>query len=68
MNFTKRPSFATPRAIWMIPAITPAIQTFSSPYLATIPTKTTAIAPVGPVICTGDPPNTAATTPATIAV
>ena len=39
-----------------------------APYRETIGTSTTVIAPVGPDTCTFEPPKTAATTPATIAV
>ncbi|MNS58896.1 hypothetical protein D3C72_918330 [compost metagenome] len=46
----RRPMRARPSPSWIAPAINPAIQTPSSPYWATMPTSTTAIAPVGPVI------------------
>jgi hypothetical protein len=42
--------------------------TASAPWLATIGTRTTAMAPVGPEICRWDPPKTAARKPATMAV
>ena len=44
------------------------MSTASDPYRATSGTSTTVIAPVGPDTCTLDPPNNAATKPATIAV
>ena len=46
----------------------PHQDTASTPKRDTIGTRTTVIAPVGPYTCTFDPPKTAATTPATIAV
>jgi hypothetical protein len=36
-------------------------------FVATTPTTTSVIGPVGPVICTGVPPNTAATIPVAMA-
>ncbi|MEZ5261853.1 MAG: hypothetical protein R2755_08755 [Acidimicrobiales bacterium] len=46
----------------------PTTNTASIPYWATIGTRTTVMAPVGPETCSDDPPNTAATRPATMAV
>src|SRR3954452_18941173 len=50
------------------PATTPTTSTPCAPYRATIGTSTTVIAPVGPDTWTCEPPNTAATRPAMIAV
>src|SRR3954447_7026941 len=63
-----RPAPAYPIAINMSPASRPTTSTALVPYVATIGTRTTVIAPVGPLTCTRLPPNTAATAPATIAV
>ena len=52
----------------MIPASTLTTATAAMPCAATIGASTTTIAPVGPDTWTFDPPNTAAMTPATIAV
>ncbi len=52
----------------MTPASTATTGTTPTPYCTTIGASTTTIAPVGPDTCTFDPPKTAATTPATIAV
>ena len=52
----------------MTPAITHSSASTAAPCAATIGASTTTIAPVGPETCTFDPPNTAATTPAMIAV
>src|SRR5437868_3645105 len=46
----------------------PTTITALAPKRATTGTSTTVIAPVGPDTCTFEPPNTAATTPATMAV
>src|SRR5437763_17033094 len=50
------------------PARTPTVKTALAPYWCTTGTNTTVMAPVGPETCTLEPPNTAATSPATIAV
>ncbi len=50
------------------PAMIPTTTTAPAPKRATTGTSTTVIAPVGPDTCTLEPPNTAATSPATIAV
>ena len=46
----------------------PTTSTASAPKRATTGTSTTVMAPVGPETCTLDPPKTAATIPATMAV
>ena len=68
MNVTARPRPVTPR-----PARSPrraivTSATLARPCCATIGASTTAIAPVGPDTWTFEPPNTAATRPATTAV
>jgi len=68
MNDTARPSRSTPATSTMTPAMRLTSATAPSPWLATIGASTTTMAPVGPDTCTFDPPKTAATTPATIAV
>ena len=52
----------------MTPASTLTTATAPMPCAATMGASTTTIAPVGPETCTFEPPNTAAMTPATIAV
>jgi hypothetical protein len=59
---------AAPAATITVPASKPTTNTASTPWRATIGTNTTVMAPVGPDTCTLDPPNTAATSPAMIAV
>ena len=68
MNVTARPSPVTPAASTNRPATTVTSAMLPSPCCATIGASTTAIAPVGPDTCTCEPPNTAATRPATTAV
>ena len=57
-----------PIRITITPAITASNGTCWTPYWAITGSSTTVIAPVGPDTCRFDPPKTAATTPATIAV
>ena len=68
MYARSRPTRASDATTTSTPAIRPTSKTACAPYRETIGTRTTAIAPVGPDTCTFEPPNTAATTPATIAV
>ena len=68
MNETARPSRSAPAATTMMPAIAVTATTAPAPWVATIGTRTTTIAPVGPETCTFDPPKTAARMPATMAV
>lgn len=62
------PVRANASASSITPAISPTVSTPSAPYSCTIGTSTTVIAPVGPLTCLADPPNSAASAPATIAV
>ena len=68
MNDTARPSRSRPAARTMIPARMLTTTTAPAPCDATMGTRTTTMAPVGPETWTFDPPKTAAMTPATIAV
>jgi hypothetical protein len=68
MNRTYLPAPARPITTRITPAMRPTTSTPSAPWVATIGTRTTVIAPVGPETCTWLPPNSAATTPATTAV
>ena len=52
----------------MSPARSPTTSTPSAPWVAMIGTRTTVMAPVGPLTWTRLPPKTAASAPATIAV
>ena len=63
-----RPSPLRPIPTTITPAIMATEATAATPSWATIGTNTTAMAPVGPETCTDDPPKTAATIPATMAV
>ncbi len=68
MNVTARPRPVTPQTSTITPATIVTSATLARPCCATIGASTTAIAPVGPDTCTFEPPNTAATRPATTAV
>ena len=68
MNDTARPSRATPARTTRTPAMSVTTATAPTPCFATIGARTTTMAPVGPDTWTCEPPNTAATSPATIAV
>lgn len=68
MYDTTRPSRSTPATVTRMPARMPTTTTASVPWRATSGTRTTVIAPVGPDTWTLEPPKTAATSPATIAV
>lgn len=68
MKETARPSRSTPARTTRMPARRVTTTTAPGPWLATIGTRTTTIAPVGPDTCTCEPPKTAAITPATTAV
>ncbi len=68
MNAMYRPSRAIAAMTSTTPAIIETTNTACGPYRATIGTRTTVIAPVGPETCTFEPPNTAATRPAMMAV
>jgi hypothetical protein len=68
MYDTTWPSRNTPARSTTTPASTLTSATTPTPWLATMGASTTTIAPVGPETCTSDPPKTAATRPATIAV
>ena len=63
MNETARPSRSSPAARTMIPAMRLTITTAPGPWDATMGTRTTTMAPVGPETWTFDPPKTAAITP-----
>lgn len=65
---TARPSPSAPAASTIRPAMRVTVITAPAPCVATIGASTTTIAPVGPDTCTFEPPKTAASTPATIAV
>jgi hypothetical protein len=68
---TKRihePMRATPMANSMSPAIIVQMSRFATPYRATIAYTITMKAPVGPPICTREPPRALTRKPATIAV
>ncbi len=62
------PARSRARPIRSTPAITPTVRTPPGPYWAMIGTRTTVIAPVGPDTWRFDPPNRAASAPATTAV
>ena len=68
MNDTARPRPNSPMARTMPPAMIATGTTADAPNRATIGSSTTVIAPVGPETWKLDPPKTAATKPATIAV
>ena len=68
MYVTARPRCSTPAATTMIPASRPTVARAPTPFVAMIGPSTTTMAPVGPDTCTFEPPNTAAITPAMIAV
>ena len=65
---TTFPSRSSPVPITISPASSVTAAIAPAPWLATIGSSTTTIAPVGPETCTFDPPKTAASRPATIAV
>jgi hypothetical protein len=68
MNFMMPPNFATPKITSMTPAIIVAIASPSYPCCWTMPYTITTNAPVGPPICTRDPPSAEMRKPATMAV
>ena len=68
MELTVRPSFSSPTSRTTSPAMIDTRAIAAAPCVATMGPRTTTMAPVGPETCTWDPPKTAATTPATIAV
>src|SRR5688500_13162756 len=63
-----RPALSRASPMSSTPASRPTVSTPPGPNRATIGTSTTVIAPVGPDTCRLEPPNTAASAPATIAV
>ena len=68
MKVTARPSLSAPAAITTRPAIRLSTATTPTPWAATTGPSTTTMAPVGPETWMLEPPNTAAMTPATMAV
>jgi hypothetical protein len=68
MKATARPRPLKPSTQTSTPAIRDKRATLPVPWTATTGASTTTMAPVGPDTCTGEPPITAATSPATIAV
>ena len=68
MNVTARPSPVHPAVRTISPARTVTSTRLPVPCWETIGARTTAMAPVGPDTWTWEPPNTAATRPATTAV
>ena len=67
MKLMRRPSLKMPESS-RTPAAKQAKNTPCKPYVATMPTSTALIAPVGPEIWNDAPPSTAITTPAMMAV
>src|SRR6266566_3001093 len=57
MNLIAPPRRSSPKAIRMKPAMSVATTSPSTPYLSTIPETITTNAPVGPPICTREPPS-----------
>ena len=68
MNSTARPTAVSAMAMTRRPARMASSGTVATPCLAITGSSTTVMAPVGPDTCRWLPPNTAATTPATMAV
>ena len=68
MNLIAPPRRSSPKAIRMKPAMSVATTSPSTPYLSTIPETITTNAPVGPPICTREPPSSEIRKPATMAV
>ena len=68
MNLTAVPKPVSPITIKIAPAITVTISNPETPNLAMMPATITTNAPVGPPICTRDPPSAEITKPATTAV
>ena len=68
MKLMRRPSLKMPESSSRTPAAKQAKNTPCKPYVATMPTSTALIAPVGPEIWNDAPPSTAITTPAMMAV
>ena len=68
IKLMRRPSLRTPASSSSTPAAKQAKNTPCRPYVATMPTNTALIAPVGPEIWNDAPPSSAITIPAMIAV
>jgi len=67
MNLTADPIPVRPMTTSMTPAIIVHMNRPSTPYLATMPATTTTNAPVGPAICTREPPSADTRKPVTTA-
>ncbi len=67
MNRTAAPMPVSPITTSMTPAIMVHMNNPSTPCFATIPATTTTKAPVGPAICTREPPSADTRNPVTIA-
>ena len=67
MKRTAAPMPVNPRTTSMTPAIIVHMNRPSTPYFATMPATTTTNAPVGPAICTREPPSAETTKPVTMA-
>ena len=67
MNRTTLPVPVTPSTTRMTPAIIVQMNRPDTPYCATMPATTTTNAPVGPPICTIDPPRAEIRKPVTTA-
>ena len=68
MNLTAVPRPVRPMTTNIAPAITVTISSPETPNFAMMPATITTNAPVGPPICTRDPPSAEITKPATTAV
>ena len=68
MNLIALPNLASPIATRITPAMSVATVSPSMPYFCTMPYTITTNAPVGPPICTREPPNAEMMKPATMAV
>ena len=68
MNSMSRPRRIAPIATSRTPAMRPAVSSPERPYLVTIGARMTMNAAVGPVTWCFEPPSSATTKPATIAV
>ena len=67
MNFTAEPMPVRPMTTSITPAIIVHMNRPSTPYFATMPATTTTNAPVGPAICTREPPSAETMKPVTTA-
>ncbi len=67
MNLTALPLLVTPRITSITPAIIVHTNRPDTPWVATMPETTTTKAPVGPPICTREPPSAEMTKPVTTA-